>query len=70
MVNPSNISRDRPHLRSLIGEIDHDLIHIAPSPTLRRVIALDDRVLGRMEMGRGMAKGRVIATADMTAGSA
>jgi hypothetical protein len=62
---------DRPVLwGSPVGQIKKDLIHVTPTPPFGRIIALDDRVAGGMEMRGGVAIRRVIATADMAAGSA
>jgi hypothetical protein len=34
----------------MTGEIERDLIDVAPSPTFRRVVAFDDRMLGGVEV--------------------
>src|SRR5262249_52796166 len=60
--------RDAPRLRRrIVAEVEHDLVDITPSPSLRRVIALDDRMARRAEMFRCMLPNRLVATADMAA---
>src|SRR3954469_5331190 len=49
---------------------EHDLIDIAPAPAFRRVITLDDRVLGGVEMLGGVLVGGIIAAPDMAARAA
>src|ERR1051325_9003392 len=67
----SNIARDRPELwRSAIGQIEHDLVDVAPAPALGRIIALDHRMAGGVEMFGGVAVGRAVAAADVPAGAA
>src|SRR5882757_6411452 len=56
--------------RRTIAQIEHDLIDIAPAPALRRVVTLDDRVPGRVEVPRRVPVRRVVAAPDMTAGPA
>ena len=34
------------------GEIEHELVDIAPTPTLRRIVAFDDRMMRGMKMLR------------------
>ena len=41
--------------RSPVGQIKKNLVHVTPSPPLGRIIALDDRVTGGMEMLGGVA---------------
>src|SRR5579883_1913237 len=67
----SVIARDGTVVRGHpIAEIEDGLVDIAPAPALRRVIALDDGVTGRLEMlGRVAVRG-VVAAADMAAGTA
>jgi hypothetical protein len=65
------IARNRTVVRcGAIAEVEHDLVHVTPSPAFRWVIAFDDRMARLMKMLRGMAVRRVVATADMTAGPA
>src|ERR1051326_2598423 len=67
----SNITRDRPELwRRAIGQIEHDLVDVAPAPALGRIIALDHRMAGGVEMFGGVAVGRAVAAAHVPAGSA
>ena len=54
--------------RSVI-ELEHEIIEEAVPPSFRRVIALDDGVLRRVEMPACVTMWRVIAAADMTAGT-
>lgn len=52
---PSIEARDRSIVRCLaIGQIERHLVNIAPAPTFRRIIALNDRMPAGMEMTRGM----------------
>jgi hypothetical protein len=68
LTTSSIIARNWTELRrSAVGEIEKDLVHIAPSPSFRRIVAFDDRVSGRMEMFGGVTIRRVVATADVTA---
>src|SRR5580698_2679343 len=52
------------------GKIEHHFIDVAPSPTLRRIVALDDGMPGRMKVFRRVAVRRVVATSDMSARAA
>ena len=62
-------SWNRPELRRPIRQIDHRLLDKTPAPAFRRIIASDDRMCaGRVMPGRMPAR-RLIATADMAAGS-
>src|SRR5207237_10490687 len=64
----SNPARDRPRVRGLpVAEVEQHLVHPAPPPAFRRVIALDHRMPGRMEMRPGMPVRAVVAAADMAA---
>ena len=54
----------------MTGEIERDLVDVAPAPTLRRVIALDDRMPGRMKMLGGVTMGGIVTATDMAAGAA
>jgi len=53
-----------------IRKVEIDLIDIAPAPSFRRIITLDDRMRCRVEMLGCMAIGGIVAAADMTAGTA
>src|SRR5271166_4965893 len=66
----SVIAGNRLELRGLIGQIEEDFVDVAPTPAFGRIIALDDRMAGRVEMARGVAMRRIVATADMTASPA
>jgi hypothetical protein len=56
--------------RGVVFEIDHDRVDIAPAPTFRRIVSLDDGMFGCVEMRCCMAHGRLITAAHVTAGSA
>src|ERR1700744_3926434 len=67
----SVIARDRPVMRGHpVSQIEHRLVDVAPAPAFRRIVAFDDRMRGGVEMLGGVFVGRIIATADMTAGAA
>lgn len=53
--------------RHAVAQVEIDLVHIAPAPTFRGIIAFDDRMRRRMEMLGGMPIGGLIAAADMAA---
>ena len=58
-------ARDRAGLRGLAGgEVEKGLVDPAPAPAFGRVVAFDHRMAGRMEMGAGVAVGRIVAAAD------
>src|SRR5689334_11945224 len=58
----SVIARDRPLLRRLaLGQVEHDLVDIAPTPTFRRIIALDHGMTGGVEMRSRMLVRRIVA---------
>src|SRR6185295_5813383 len=56
--------------RACSRELHADLVHIAPAPALARLERGDDRVLGRVEVLRGVLVLRVVAAADVAAGAA
>ena len=69
--SPSDKSRDRLVLRGRIrSKVEKHFIDVAPTPPLGRIVALDDRMLGGMEVLRGMPPGRLVAASDMTASPA
>jgi hypothetical protein len=71
LLNESNVARNRPELGSCIRtEVNEYLIDIAPPPPFRRIIAFNNGVLGRMEMFCRVPVGRLVATANMPAGTA
>ena len=51
----------------LVHVIQHDIINIAPAPTLTGLEGAHDGMAGAMEMFGGMFTGRLVATADVTA---
>ena len=67
----SVVSWDRTTLRGgVVSKVEHHLVDEAPSPTFRRVVTLDDGVLGRVEMLGRVATRRLVATTNVTAGTA
>src|SRR5580700_4434314 len=56
--------------RHAIGKIEHDFVDVTPAPAFRRIVAFDDGMARRMEVFGGVAVRRIIATPDMSAGSA
>ena len=56
--------------RGAIAEVEHDLVHVTPSPAFGWVIAFDDRMARLVKMLGGVAVRRVVATPDMAAGPA
>jgi hypothetical protein len=50
-----------------VRQLDFDIVDVAPSPTFRRIVAFDDRMLCTMIMGAGMSVRRVVAATDMPA---
>src|SRR3977135_581486 len=56
--------------RLSVRQIEQDFIDIAPAPAFRRIVALDDRMLGGVEVLGGMLVGGIVATADVTATAA
>jgi hypothetical protein len=63
----SNEARDWTVVRRLACQIDFDVIDIAPAPSLRRVVALNNRMTGRFKVLPGMTIGRLVAATDVTA---
>ena len=51
----------------LVHVIQHDIINIAPAPTLTGLEGAHDGMAGAMEMIGGVFTGRLIATADVAA---
>jgi hypothetical protein len=70
--NPfSKIPRDRTAMwRFSVRQIKQYFIDITPAPSFRRIIALDDRVSGQVEMLGRVFVGRIVAAPDMAASSA
>src|SRR6266567_187587 len=67
----SVVARDWTVMRRLsVRKIEQDFIDIAPAPAFRRIVALDDRMLGGVEVLGGMLVGGIVAAADMTATAA
>src|SRR5262245_6253517 len=65
------IMRNRPVLRRRsIGQIKHDLVHVTPPPTLWRIVALNNRMTGLMEMLGCVSVRRTVTAADVSARSA
>ena len=53
--------------RHAVGEVKRDFVDMAPSPSLRRVVAFDDGMSRRMKMLRRMPSLRLAAAPDMSA---
>src|ERR1700680_5144642 len=53
-----------------VRQVEQHFIDIAPAPALRRIVALDDRMLGGVEMFGGVLVGGIVAAADMAASAA
>ena len=51
----------------LVHVIQHDIINIAPAPTLTGLEGAHDGMAGAMKMLGGVFTGRLIATADVAA---
>jgi hypothetical protein len=56
--------------RGAIAEIEHNLVDATRPPTFGRVVPFDDRMMRLVEVLRGAAVRRVVATADVAAGPA
>ena len=66
----SIVARDRAVVRcGAAAEVEQDLVDVTPPPALRRVIAFDDWMARLVKMLGGVAVRRVVAAADMAAGS-
>jgi hypothetical protein len=60
----SIVAWDRAELwRDIVGEIEEDLVDVAPAPAFRWVITFDDRMSRRVKMLSCMTVWRVVATA-------
>src|ERR671912_795183 len=70
MFQSSEKLRDRPSLGCLVRQFDNALVRIAPAPTLRRVVALNDWVLSLLKMHSRVSIWGVFAAADMAASPA
>src|SRR5712675_2581110 len=67
----SVVARDWTVMRRLpVRQIEQDFIDIAPAPTFRRIVALDDGMLGGVEVLGRVLVGGIVATADVTATAA
>src|SRR5882757_2258017 len=67
----SVVARDWTVMRRLsVRKIEQDFIDIAPAPAFRRIVALDDWMLGGVEVLGGMLVGGIVAAADVTATAA
>ena len=56
--------------RYAIRQIEQRLVDVAPAPTLGRIITLDDRMPGGVEVLGRVLVGGIIATTDMSTGPA
>src|SRR5271170_6635086 len=61
----SHEARNRTELRSLVRKVYKRLVHVAPSPTVGRIVALHDRMPRFTKVRRRMSVGRLVATPDM-----
>jgi hypothetical protein len=67
----SIIARDRTIVWCFsVRQIERYLVDIAPAPPFWRIIALDDRVTGGVEMFSRVLVGGIVATADVAAAAA
>jgi hypothetical protein len=66
----SDEARDWTVVRRLARKIDFDVIDIAPAPSLRRIIALNNRMAGGIKVPPGVTIGRLVAATDMPATAA
>src|SRR4051794_2927790 len=65
------IARDRTVVRCLpVRQVEQHFVDIAPAPSLRRIVALDDRMPGGMKMLGRVLVGRIVAATDVTATAA
>src|SRR5260370_33440454 len=53
-----------------VRQIEQDFIDKTPAPSFRRIVALDDRMLGGVEMLGRVPVGRIVAAADVAARAA
>src|SRR5258708_19539749 len=67
----SVVARDRTVMRRLsVRKIEQQFIDIAPAPTFRRIVALDDGMPGGVEVLGRVLVGGIVAAADVTAAAA
>jgi hypothetical protein len=57
--------RYRTELLCGMVKLDECIVDIAPAPTLRWIVTLDDRVSARLKMLGGVLAGRLVATTDV-----
>ena len=60
----SHAPQDRTELGCLVRQVDQRFVVMTPSLTFRRIIALDDRMAGRVEVARLVARPHMIPLAD------
>src|SRR3954453_14066518 len=53
-----------------VRQVEQHFVDIAPAPAFRRIVAFDHRMGGGMEMRGRMLVRRIVAAADMAAGTA
>jgi hypothetical protein len=53
-----------------VRKVEHDLVDVTPTPPFRRIIALDNRVIGGAKMLGGVFVWRLVAATHMTTGAA
>ncbi len=56
--------------RRTVGEVEHNLVDVAPAPAFRRIVALDDRVARGVEVRPCVPIGRIVAATNVTASPA
>src|SRR3954469_14210930 len=56
--------------RHIAGQVEHHFVHITPAPAFGRIVALDDGMLGAVEMLGGVLAAGLVAAAHMAASAA
>lgn len=70
-TDASDVFGNRTFLRcDVTAQVEKHLVHIAPTPTLRGIVTLDDGVVGRAIVMGGVLPRRLIAAAHMSARAA
>ena len=54
----------------MIAQLKAHLVNVTPVPTFPRFVGTDDRMTGGVEMGRGVSRRGLVATADVATGLA
>lgn len=66
----SNVARNGPPLRRLIGQVDLLFVDITPPPTFRRIITFHDGMVRGVKMFGGVTMRGLVAAADVAAATA